>query len=118
MHDYVIIRTKGAAYKECRKENTSSVFRRFLVQEMHVPNAEKIIMTRSNRMGQSIRDMHKIMIAKVAFDGEQRRIFDNAKSLKGTQYSVVKQLPHEVEERRQFAWPDYKGLRRLNKPPN
>ena len=84
MRDIVIIRTKGATYKECREENTSSVFKRFLAQEMHVPNAEKITITRSHRMGQSIGDMNKMMIANVAFDDDQRRIFDNAKSLKGT----------------------------------
>ena len=111
MRDNIIIRTKGTTYKECREENTSSVFKCFLAQEMHVPNAEKITITRPHRMGQSIGDMNKMMIAKVAFDDDQRRIFDNAKSLKGTQYSVVKQLPYEVEERRQFAWPDYKRAR-------
>ena len=116
MRDNIIVRTQGAEYKEVSNENTASVFKRFMAKEMHVPDADKLCITRAHRMGQSNERNNRMMIAKVAFDGDQKRIFDNASSLRNTNFSVMKQIPHEIEERRQFAWQDYKKARGAKLP--
>ena len=118
MRDNVIIRTRGQDYKETINENTASVFWRFVATEMNVPNADKFCITRAHRMGQSRGQHNKMMIAKLAFDNDQRRVFDNAKSLKGTDFSISKQLPQEIEERRQFAWQEFKRARGAKLPAN
>ena len=116
MRDNVIVKTKGPTYKEVKDENTASVFRNFLATEMRVPNTDNIMITRAHRMGVASGDTNRMMIAKVNFDGDQRRIFANAKGLDNDKYSIQKQLPIEVEERRQFAWAEYRRARQQKRP--
>ena len=89
MRDNVIIRSKGSDYKEMRGENTSSIFKRFLDKELHVPNSEHITISSSHRMGQAVGDANKMIIARLPFAEDRKRIFDNVKSLKGTGMSVL-----------------------------
>ena len=116
MRDNVIVKTKGETYKEHNDENSAAVFRKFIASEMRVPNAERMMITRAHRMGTAYGDSNRMLIAKVNFDHDQRVIFANASALKNTDYSIHKQLPIEIEERRQFAWKDYKRARQLKKP--
>ena len=116
MRDNVIIRSKGSDYKAMRGENTSSIFKRFLDKELHVPNSEHITISSSHRMGQAVGDANKMIIARLPFAEDRKRIFDNVKSLKGTGMSVINQIPSEVDERRQFAWSDFKNARDAKMP--
>ena len=68
MRDNIIVRSKGDTYKSNRDENTASVFRKFISQEMRVPNANEINVTRAHRMGQASGGFNKMMIAKVPSD--------------------------------------------------
>ena len=111
MRDNIIIKTKGNTYKEQPKENTTAKFQSFLATEMRIANADRIEIPRAHRMGQATNGFNKMMIAKVPSDPDQKRIFANAKVLANTDFSITKQVPHEIEERRIFAWPTYKRAR-------
>ena len=111
MRDNIIIKTTGEKYKENINENTAAIFRKFLGDEMRVANADHIQIPRAHRMGTRYEDRNRMMIAKVVSDDDQKRIFSNVKSLKNTNYAISKQIPIEQEERRQFAWADFKKAR-------
>ena len=108
MRDNLIIKSKGNTYKETLNENTADKFRQFAKNELRVADAERISITRAHRMGSAYGDNNRMMIAKVSYDADQRRLFNNASALKNTGFSISKQVPPEIEERRQFGWPDYK----------
>ena len=110
MRDNVIIRTKGDKYKTSIHEVTSQKFKTFLNDELHVPNTDQINIARAHRMGNR-GEYNKMMIAKITQDEDMSKIFNNAKALKGTDYSISRQCPPEVEERRQFAWQAFKDAR-------
>ena len=58
-------------------------------------------------MGQSQSQINKMMIAKSTFDNEG--VYSTMpKSLKGTNFSISKQLPQETEEKHQFVWLEFK----------
>ena len=65
-------------------------------------------------MGAETKNNNKMMIAKVPKSEDLNKIFNNAQALKGTDYSISRQCPPEVEERRQFAWSAYKDARKKN----
>lgn len=113
MRDNIIIRTKGDKYKATKDENTASKFRSFVGTEMRVANSDNIAIARAHRMGFSSGDTNSMMIAKVSNDEDQRRIFDNVKSLKDSAFSISKQQPLEIEERKQFAWAEFKRAKEL-----
>lgn len=117
MRDNIIIRSRGPQYKETTDENTASKFREFVARELHVPDADKITITRAHRMGVAQGDSNRMIIAKVAFDHDIRRIFNNAKALKNTNFSMSRQLPMEMEERRQFGWAEFKKARDERRNP-
>ena len=104
MRDNIIIKTSGTEYKERRDEDTASVVQTFLAKEMKVPYTEKIAIPRAHRMGKAMDGKNRMMIAKIAFDDDLKRIFANADALKNTNFQISKQIPQEVEERRQFGW--------------
>ena len=116
MRDNLIFKTVGDEYKESRNEHTSSIIRRFLAEEMRIPDVEKIVIARCHRMGKRNEDFNRPMIAKFPLDCDLRRILDNAKALKGTDHIVTTQIPSEMNERRQFAWDDYNTARNAKKP--
>lgn len=116
MRENIIIRSKGAEYKDNRNENTASIFQNFVSKELRVPNSDKINITRAHRMGQSSGEYNRMIIAKVPAEEDHKRIFANVKALKNTSYSISRQYPQEVEERRQFGWPAYKNARATNTP--
>ena len=108
MRDNIIIKTTGPVYKDIQDENTDCTIRRFLKDEMHIANVEDIRINSSHRMGQASANYNKMLIARLPCRSDQSKIFDNASALRGTNFSICKQFPPEVEERRQFAWADYK----------
>ena len=59
-------------------------------------------------MGQAGGNHNRMLIALIPKRGDHTKIFDNAKILKGTNYSINKQVPSVIDERRQFAWADLK----------
>ena len=111
MRDNVIIRTKGAAYKEVKNENTTQKITEFVRNELKLADSDKIHITRAHRMGQRFEDRNKPMIAKVLNSYDQKRLFQAAPVLEGTGFSITKQIPAEIEERKQLAWPTYKRAR-------
>ena len=116
MRDNVIVKTKGDTYKERKGEDTASVFRNFVSSEMCVPDANKIDITRAHRMGKASADKKRIIIAKVTYNEDQKRIFDNAKVLKNTEYFISKQIPGEMEDRKQFGWKEFQKAKGQQKP--
>lgn len=117
MRDNVIIRSTGDNYKDQRNENTASVFKSFVTRELHVADAEHINIVRAHRMGQANENNNKMIIAKVPAAEDQFKIFSNASALRNTGHSISKQIPPEVEERKQFAWQEYKQLREAKRAP-
>ena len=115
MRDKVIIKTSGDKYKETKEENTESTIKKFFSEEMHIPNANNIIINSSHRMGQSNANYNKMLIARLPRRQDQNKIFDNVKALHGTNFSVTKQVPTEIEDRRQFAWVHYKQAKSQKK---
>ena len=67
---------------------------------MRVPDANQIDITRAHRMGKASADQNRMIMAKVTYNEDQKRIFDNVKVLKNTDYIISKQIPCEMEERR------------------
>ena len=116
MRDNIIVKTKGETYRELREENTALKFRSFLANEMRVANVDRIEIPRSHRMGRAGNGYNRMMIAKVPMESDQRRIFANTKALKNTDFSISKQVPHEIEERRIFGWQIYKKARQEKRP--
>ena len=108
MRDNVIIKTNDVKYKEYREENTESTIRKFFKDEMRIPHSEQICINSSHRMGQASAYYNRMLIARLPRRDDHTAIFDNAKALQGTGYSICKQMPAEIEERRQFAWSDFK----------
>ena len=115
MRDNVIIKTSGNKYKETKEENTESTIKKFFSEEMHIPNANNIIINSSHHMGQSNANYNKMLIARLLRRQDQNKIFDNAKALHGTNFSVTKQVLTEIEEWRQFAWAHYKQAKSQKK---
>ena len=108
MRDNVIIKTRGSKYKEHIEENTDSTIRKFFTEEMRIPNSENLCINSSHRMGQVNAGYNRMLIARLPRRRDHTAIFDNASALKGTEFSISKQVPPETEERRQFAWADFK----------
>ena len=108
MRDNIIIKTSGSKYQEKRDENTSDTVKKFLHDELRIPDAHTIGINSSHRMGQATGTYNKMLIARLPKREDHQRIFDNASALKGTNYTVSKQIPAEVDERRQFAWAEFK----------
>ena len=111
MRDNIIIKTSGPTYKETREEQTESTVRKFLTDEMRIPNVENMYINSSHRMGQANGNFNRMLIDRLQRRRDQTAIIDNASNLQGTNHSITKQYPPEVEERRQFAWADYKKAR-------
>lgn len=111
MRDNIIIRTRGAEYKGHRDENTDATVKAFLQKELRIADAQSINISRSHRMGQESQNNNKMLIAKLPQQDDHKKIFSNASALKGTPYSISKQVPAEIDERRQFAWADFKKAR-------
>ena len=116
MRDNIIIKTSGAKYKEIREENTNGTIKKFLNDELHIADTDTIRINSSHRMGQASGGYNRMLIARLPKREDHKKIFDNASSLKGTNYSISKQIPAEVDERRQFAWADFKQAKAEKKP--
>ena len=116
MRDNIIIKTSGSKYKEIRDEDTSNTVRNFLKDELHIPGTDRIAINSSHRMGQAGAGYNKMLIARLPRRCDHAKIFDNAKALKGTEYSITKQVPVEVDERRQFAWSAFKQAKSDKRP--
>ena len=111
MRDNVIIRTSGKDYRGHRDENTDSTIRKFMKDELKLVDADKVVINSSHRMGVATAEYNRMLIARLPRRCDHERIFSNAKSLQGTNYSISKQVPHEINERRQFAWSEFKKAR-------
>ena len=110
MRDNIIIKTSGPTYKETREEQTESTVRKFLTDEMRIPNVEIYVLTAHTAWHRQMANFNRMLIARLPRHRDQTVIFDNASNLQGTNY-ITKQYPPEVEERRYFAWADYKKAR-------
>ena len=107
MRDNLIIRSKDKKYAATKGENTAVKVKTFMKDELKV-DVEDMKITRAHRMGKSTANNNAMMIAKFPYASDQKKIFGNIKAIAGTDYSISKQYPTEVEERRHFAWATYK----------
>ena len=108
MRDNLIVKTRGDKYKAIRNENTGEKFKQFLREELRVADVNNIKITRAHRMGRGNERNNSMMIAKLPYASDQEKIYNNIAALKGTDYVLSRQLPSEIEERRQLAWKTYK----------
>ena len=104
MRDNIIIKTYGDKYREFRGENTDDTVRKFLSEESRIPNSEGIQINSSHRMSHASASYNRMLFARLLRRHDHNKIFDNIKALQGTAYTITKQVPQEVDERRQFAW--------------
>ena len=111
MRDNFIVKSKGNKYKENKDEDSVATMQRFFADELRIPDADKIPISRAHRMGPAQEGRNRMLIGKIVFDDDQRRILTNASVLKDTDYEISKQIPREYEERRQFAWATYRKAR-------
>ena len=81
MRDDLIITTSGPAYKETREEQTESTVRKFLTDEMRIPNENNMCINSSHRMGQANGNFNRMLIARLPRRKDQTTIFDNANLL-------------------------------------
>ena len=110
----LVIKSKGELYKEQRGENyqtTVLLFRNFLRDEMGVPDAHKIVITRAHRMGFAPEGFNRPMIANLLMQSDIDRIMNRVAMLKGKSHSINIQVPPEYNERRQHAWGSFKTAR-------
>ena len=67
-----------------------------MANEMRVPDADKQgsiqCITPAHLMGQYNEHNNRMTIAKLAFDGDQKCIFENGSSPRNTNFSVMKQM--------------------------
>ena len=75
------------------EENTASTVRKFLNEEMRIPDTGNISINSSHRMGQAGPGYNKMLIARIPRREDHDKIFDNASVLKGTNFYVSKQVP-------------------------
>ena len=116
MRDNIIIKTSGPKYKETHEEDTANTVRKFLNDEMRIAGSANISINSSHRMGQAGAGYNRMLIARLPRRDDQNKIFHNASVLKGTDYSITKQVPVEIEERRQFAWSEFKQAKADKRP--
>ena len=116
MRDNLIIKTSGEKYKELKNENTDTTVRKFLREELRIPDTEGIQINSSHRMGQATAAYNRMLIARLPKRRDHTKVFDNVKALQGTTFSISKQVPAEIDERRQFAWAEYKEAKSEKKP--
>ena len=116
MRDNIIIKTSGDKYKEIRKEDTNATIRKFFHDELRIPDSQNMVINSSHRMGTASAGNNRMLIARLPRRIDHNKIFDNVKPLQGTQYSVTKQVPPEIDERRQFAWVDFKKAKADKRP--
>ena len=83
---------------------------------MKIADVGNITINSSHRMGQAGGNYNRMLIARIPKRADHTKIFDNRKILKGTNYSINKQVPPEIDERRQFAWADLKKAKADKKP--
>ena len=79
-------------------------------------DAPVISINSSHRMGQAGAGYNRMLIARLPRRDDQNKFFHNASVLKGTDYSITKQVPVEIEERRQFAWSEFKQAKADKRP--
>ena len=116
MRDNIIIKTAGDKYKQTKNENTNATVRKFLQEELRISDAQNIILNSSHRMGVASGSYNRMLIARLPRRIDHEKVFDNVKVLLGTQYSIVKQVPPETDERHQFAWTEFKKAKEEKRP--
>ena len=73
--------------------------------------------TWAHRTGNASADKNRMIITKVTYNEDQNHFFHNAKVLKENRdYFVSKQIPGEMEERRQFGWKELQKAKSQWKP--
>ena len=65
MRDYIIIKTSGDKYREFRGENTDDTVRKFLSEELRIPNSQGIQINSSHRMGHASASYNRMLIARL-----------------------------------------------------
>ena len=116
MRDNILIKTSGPKYKETHEEDTANTVQKVLNDEMRIADSANISINSSNLMGQAGAGYNRMLIMRLPQRDDQNKIFDNASVLKGTDYSITKQVLVEIEEWRQFTWSEFKQAKADKRP--
>ena len=100
---------------ESPRENCLKVVREFLKTTLKIPVTENIDIDVAHRSGQKSTNRHRQIVVKLCNRRSKLAIFKFVKNLKGTQFSVVDQLPNETRERRIAQVPTWKKLKNEGK---
>ena len=75
-----------------------------------------MVINSSNRMGTASAGNNRMLIACLPRRIDHNKIFDNAKALQRTQYSVSEQVPPAIDQRHQFTWVNFKKAKADKRP--
>ena len=95
-------------------ENCHNLVRGFLNEVMKIPAhtmENKIFFNRAHRLGTRRNGTHRPIIVQCATAETKDIIFQHARNLKGTEFSVSEQLPPEINERRGHLMKKFKDAR-------
>ena len=96
-------------------DQTATLFRNFLRDEMRVANAHSIVIESAHRMGKASESHNRPMIARLQFQTDINRIFEKVGQLKGTGNFVYIQTPSDYSERKQHSLPTFLDARNQGK---
>ena len=113
MRNNFVIKPKVNSYAEKPKENSERTIKDFLNKEMKITSDIKIV--RAHRLGPAGKE-NRSLIGRAVYSGDLHNILSSGKELAGTGHSVSQQYPAEMEERRRFAYPEFKRLRSAEGP--
>ena len=114
----VIINSVGAPYKERvgeTIEQSATVFRDFLRNELRMADTDKIVIESAHRMGKASETHNKPLIARLQFQTDINRIFEKVRLLKGTGNFIYIQTPPEFNERKKHVLPMFLDARNQGK---
>ncbi len=95
--------------KEIEGEDAISIVRRFLGDVMHVPGVDNFFIPVAHRLGPRINGVTRPILAKFPVSEELNLLFRHTNRLRETRHSVVRQMPPAMNERKQFAFDEYKA---------
>ena len=77
MRDNLIFKTSGDTYKETKNENTDTMVRSFLHEELRISDTDSIQINSPHRMGYATADYNWMLIARLPKHHDHSKIFNN-----------------------------------------
>lgn len=97
--------------QEIKGEDCSSIIRQFLALKMGVTDVKKLFITGAHRIGFYKSGKSRPILAQFPIADERDTIMKHANRLRDTNHYISRQLPPELKERNQFAYPAYKDAK-------